>query len=154
MKNKTAMYVSLAILLVVIIGGFFVIKALTSKASNTTPPSENTTSLPPVDSSVQINLVPRNDGKAVILSVSAIPVGTDSIEYELSYLTGAGLLKGAAGKIELGGKSNVEKEILLGTCSRSTCTYDSGVTSVKLTLKFHSSDGASLFTKEYSLVNE
>lgn len=110
--------------------------------------SEN---LPPVDASVMVDLKPKGDNQAVILTVSKIPTGTESLEYELSYLTGEGLPKGALGKISLDGKLEISRDILLGTCSRNVCTYDKGVTSVKLVLKFNNAKGATQFSKEYPL---
>ena len=119
-----------------------------------TPASEDigiSENLPPVDASVVVDLTPKGGEQAVILTVSNIPTGTESLEYELSYLTGEGLPKGALGKISLDGKSEISRDILLGTCSRNVCTYDKGVTSIKLVLKFNSAKGATQFSKEYPL---
>ncbi len=144
-KEKSKIYDFL-----VVGGGILLIKNLTKPAAPA-PETEQKTDLPPVDSSVVVNLKPRADRKAVTLSVSNIPAGTQSIEYEVSYLTGEGLPKGSLGQIKLDGKTAIEREILLGTCSKNTCTYDSGVTKVKLVLRFNSAKGASQFNREYPL---
>ncbi len=108
--------------------------------------------LPVVDSSVKVDLVARDDKKAVTLKISSIPKGTESIDYELSYDTSAGLPKGALGTIRLkDGESSVEREILLGTCSRNVCKYDEGVTKINLVLRFNHPKGSSQFQKEYVL---
>lgn len=151
MKNKTVLIGSLLILFLVLGGGIMLVKNLTKPV---TPASEDigiSENLPPVDASVVVDLTPKGGEQAVILTVSNIPTGTESLEYELSYLTGEGLPKGALGKISLDGKSEISRDILLGTCSRNVCTYDKGVTSIKLVLKFNSAKGATQFSKEYPL---
>lgn len=150
-NNKTALYVSLGLLIIAILaGGFVLIKQLT-KAQPQKAEEEIKTELPQVDASVVVDLKPKSDNKSVILSVSNIPAGTESIEYELSYTTDKGLPKGALGKIDLKGVSEITRDILLGTCSKNTCTYDTGVKSVSLVLRFNSVEGTSQYTKEYSL---
>ena len=152
MKNKTALYVSIGILVLVLVGGVIFVKGLTKKGPTLPQEEEQQVELPPVDPSVIVNLTPKPDGRSVFLTVSKIPTSTTSIEYELSYTTGEGLPKGALGKITLNGKTEVEREILLGTCSTGgKCTFDTGVTSVKLILRFNADSGATQFTKEYPL---
>ena len=113
---------------------------------------EEDVELPVVDSSVKVDLVARDDKRAVNLKIAGIPKGTESIEYELSYDTSAGLPKGALGTIRLkDGESSVEREILLGTCSRNVCKYDEGVTKINLVLRFNHPKGSSQFQKEYEL---
>lgn len=149
-KNHIILLITLVVLVLVIGGGYLVIKNLTKSAP---PPQQEEiqTELPAADTSIVVDLKPKADKKSVVLSVSKIPADTTSIEYELSYLTGAGLPKGALGKISLNGVTEIERDILLGTCSKNTCTYDTGVTSIKLVLRFNSDKGASQFTKEYPL---
>ena len=151
-KNKSALYLSIGLLILVVIGGFFVIKSFKKPATQPSEETEQKVELPPADPSITVDLKPKPDGKSVFLTVSKIPSNTESIEYELSYLTGEGLPKGALGKITLNGKTDIERDILLGTCSTGgKCTYDTGVKSVNLVLKFNTSQGATQFTKEYSL---
>jgi len=132
MKNKTALYVSIGVLVLVLIGGFVVIKEF-KKAPPTIGEEEQQVELPQVDPSVKVDVKPKLDGKSIILAVSKIPANTTSIEYELNYTTGEGLPKGALGKITLNGKTEIERDILLGTCSTGgKCTYDTGVTSISV----------------------
>lgn len=107
--------------------------------------------LPTIDSSVMIDLVPRDDRKAVILRISNIPSGVTGIEYELTYEAKGGLPRGVLGRIELKNNNFIDREILLGTCSRNTCVYDEGVTKVSLVLKFISPTGQSQFQKDFPL---
>lgn len=152
MKNKTALYVSLGVLLLVVLGGVVVVQMFNKPVAPADSIEEEVENLPPVDPSVVVDLTAKPDGKSVVLAVSKIPEGTESLEYELSYTTGEGLPKGALGKITLSGKSEITRDILLGTCSTGgKCTYDTGVTSVRLVLKFNSATGATQFSKEYPL---
>lgn len=150
MKNKTALVISIVVLVLVIGGSGWLIKNLQSEPAPFAS-AEPKLTLPEADSNIKVDLQPKSGGKAVILTVNNIPSGTISVEYELSYLTGEGLPKGALGKIDLKGKTDLTREILLGTCSKSVCTYDEGVESVNLVLRFNHPDGASQFSKEYSL---
>lgn len=152
MKNKSALYISIGLLLIVVFGSYLAVGNLFKKPQTQIIEEEQQIDLPPVDPSVVVDLQPQTGGKSVLLTVSKIPVGTSTIEYELSYITGEGLPKGALGKITLSNKTEVERDILLGTCSTGgKCTYDLGVTSVNLVLRFNSDSGATQFVKEYSL---
>lgn len=150
---KKFVFSALGLILILIIAGssFLVFKFINKPVVK--PPDNNEeipVELPKVAASVKVDLKPKSGGKSVLLLVSEIPKDTESLEYELSYITGEGLPKGALGKINLDGKTEIERDILLGTCSRNTCTYDTGVKSVNLVLRFNNSQGASQFTKEYS----
>ncbi len=155
MKNKTALIISLVVLVLVIVGGYLLVKSMFKPAEQTQTQEEPTVNLPPVDESVKVDLKRAGDGKSVNLTVSNIPDNTESIEYEMNYITSAGLPKGAIGKIkssDMQGKTEVTKNVLLGTCSTGgKCTYDTGVTKVNLVLKFNITGGAKQFTKEFPL---
>lgn len=152
MKNKSALYISIGIVVLVLVVGAVVIKNLSGNTDNNQLNEEEQVELPPADPSILVDVKAKPDGKTVVLSISKIPRSTVTIEYELSYLTGDGLPKGALGKITLNDKTEIIRDILLGTCSTGgKCTYDSGVTSVKLVLKFNSPSGATQFTKEFPL---
>src|SRR3989344_402419 len=151
MKNKSALIISVVVLAVVLIGGFLVIKNLTQPVAPVIEEEEEVSNLPPADPSIVVNVTPKSDGKAVIMTIAKIPLGTQSIEYEFNYTTGEGLPKGTIGKIDVNGKSELEREILLGTCSKNKCTYDTGVTSVNVVLRFNHPDGATQLSKDFSL---
>ena len=150
MKNKKTLII-IAVLAVLIMSALFV-KAKTGGKTEVVPTPTPTVALPKVDESVEVDLVSRSDGKAVTLTISQIPSETTSIDYELSYETGEGLPRGVLGTIHLKeGEEEVEREVLLGTCSRNVCTYDRGVETINLVLKFNSPDGSSQFQQEYEL---
>lgn len=152
MKNKNALIASVVLLLVVIVGGVMVVRWLGAPGNPQSEEEEQRVQLPPADPSIVVDLQSKPDSRSVILTVSKIPKGTTSVEYELSYLTDEGLPKGALGKIDLNGKTEVNRDILLGTCSTGgKCTYDTGVTSVQLVLRFNHPDGATQFSHEYPL---
>lgn len=150
MKNKYIFIVAAAI--IVAIGGFVVWKFVLTPKSEVEIEEEGIT-LPPVDESVEVEVIPRSDKRAVTLKIINIPDGTTSIEYEIQYITAKGLPKGAVGRIRVkSGQTSVEsEEILFGTCSRNVCRYDEGVTEVDLVLRFNSEDGASIFQETYKL---
>lgn len=151
MKNKKTLVIAVGILVLVLVGGSFLVKSLNQPVTSPGE-EEEIVDLPPADPSIVVAVEPKPDGRSVVLSVSKIPSGTESVEYELSYLTGEGLPKGALGKISLNGASEVTRDVLLGTCSTGgKCTYDTGVTSVKLVLKFNHPSGATQFSQDYSL---
>jgi hypothetical protein len=111
-----------------------------------------TEALPTVPDSVKVSLTAKNDNHVVLLGVVGLPDGTQSVEYELTYTTAAGLPRGVLGKIAVNGQSQVKRDdITLGTCSSGKCVFDQGVSAVSLTLKINSDKGSSVFSKSYSL---
>lgn len=138
----------------IIIGGVVFIKNSFSqpveKRSDTSIPNEV---LPTADLSINVDAKLQPDGHTVLLSIKNIPSDISSIEYEFSYNTGAGLPKGVLSghPIDLSGKSEFSREILLGTCSRGKCVYDEGVKTVSLVVKFNGSKETSVFQKDFSL---
>ena len=150
MKNKKILAI-IAILAILIIG-FLVFKKGGGKEEEISPTPTPTIALPEIGEEVEIDLTSRFDKKAVILTISQIPPEITSIDYELSYETDENLPRGVLGTIHLEeGEKSVEREILLGTCSRNVCVYDVGVEKVNLVMKFNSPSGSSQFQKEYEL---
>lgn len=154
-KNKKLLIILLS-LTILLIGGvvlrFKGIKKREKKEGNlkreTVLPREEV--LPTVDSTVSVNLTSK-DGKEVVLTVENIPLGTETLDYELSYLTSGNLPKGVVGTIEVAGKDKIERKITLGTCSSGTCVYDQGVKKIKVDLKFNGDYGGKLFEKEFEI---
>jgi len=149
--KKKPIFIIIAVLAVLIIG-LLVFKGKKGKGTEVIPTSTPTVALPEIGDEVEIDLKPRADGKAVILTIAQIPLETTSIDYELSYETGEGLPRGVLGTIHLKeGQEEVERKIDLGTCSTNVCIYDTGVETINLVLKFNSPDGSSQFQEEYEL---
>ncbi|OGG16269.1 hypothetical protein A3D77_02305 [Candidatus Gottesmanbacteria bacterium RIFCSPHIGHO2_02_FULL_39_11] len=140
-------------ILLVVGGGVF---AFTRKGSSEPAEIEDiptpTVALPTISSDVEVDLTPVNGGKAVKLSIDNVPSDVDTIEYEISYMTGSGIPRGVLGKITTEGKKTISRDdITLGTCSSGHCVVDAGVTSVDLSLKFNTLDGPKVFRKSYSI---
>jgi hypothetical protein len=140
-------------LLVLLISGFLLIKSrltTTEEAVETIPTP--TIALPTVSDNIQIDLIARSDNQAVTIKIKGLTSDIESIEYELTYITGAGLPRGVLGKIKLTGEKEVTRDdVVLGTCSSGKCAYDTGVKEVNLSLKFNTPQGNKIFQKTYSL---
>lgn len=106
--------------------------------------------IPTIDSSVEVDLT-SSDKKEVVLKINKIPAGTQTIEYELSYLTKEDLPKGVIGTINLKEENSIKRKITLGTCSSGKCVYDQGVENIKVSLKFNGNYGSKLFEKEFEI---
>ncbi len=96
-----------------------------------------------------VRLIPRADKKEVTLEIKNIK-NTDSVEYELTYLS-KGLSRGVVGTINLNGETSITRKILLGTCSRNVCRYDEDITDGVLTLRFRGSEGVIKATAPFDL---
>lgn len=100
----------------------------------------------PIEERPFVSLTPRADGREFHLTISNIPSGTESVEYELVYKVASGVTQGVPGTVKLSGKSSIERDLLLGTCSSGKCRYDEGVEQGTFTLRLRDSDGK-LITK-------
>ncbi len=146
--------IAVLIVLLISIGLIFYLKTrfVSTPEEETILPTP-TVVLPTVSESIKVNLTSSNAYKSVDLSIEGLTSDISSIEYELTYQTGAGLPRGVLGTINLKGEKQINKtDITLGTCSSGKCVYDTGVTTVNLSLKFNFSSGqSSVFQKSYSL---
>ena len=140
------------VLVILGIGGVVSLKSINKKTLPEEIPTP-TVVLPTVSETIKVDLKAKNDNKVVDIKISGVPADLDTIEYELTYTTGAGLPRGVLGKIKTDGKSSVTRnDIDLGTCSRGRCVYDAGVKEIALSLKFNSISGSSsVFQKTYPL---
>lgn len=156
MKNKMLIvYGVLAVLLLVT--GFVVYKALflgPSPSSSNVSATPTPATLPTVDSSVAVTLTKAAKPYTVSLNVTGLAGKYQSIGYEFSYES-KGLIKGVnsgSSPVDVSGKSEFEKEVYLGTCSKNDCTPDVGVTKISVTLEFTDSTGAkSQFAKDFDI---
>lgn len=143
------------VIVILIFAGIFAFKIVTS--SNNKEIVEEiptpTIALPTISSDILVSLKSKLDNKAVALTIKGLPSSIESVEYELTYTTGGGLPRGVLGKITVrdGEKEISRDDIVLGTCSSGKCVYDTGVTSIDLSLKFNSPDGSSVFRNTYPL---
>lgn len=97
-----------------------------------------------------VSLTPRADGKELTLEIARIK-NADSIDYELVYLAEGDLSRGVIGTIKYNGEDSVDRDLLLGSCSKNVCKYDEGVDGGTLTLKFRSSEGVRKFETDFVL---
>lgn len=138
------------IAVIVLVGWKFKSSSVTNVTQDVPTP---TVAFPTVSDDIKVALLPKDGNKAVLLTVEGIPADVDNVEYELTYQTGAGLPRGVLGKIKTDGSGSIRRDdIVLGTCSSGHCAYDSGVTSLDLSLKFNSGDSSKVFHKTYSLI--
>jgi len=156
MKNKKNILIIGAVGLVVLfcLLAIFFMRGNSSKTTQTTDQTVvnlEETPIPTIDSSVSVELTQPEGSKDVLLELSGIPMGTESVEYELSYSTLKQGLQGIVGTIQTEGKSDFSKKLTLGTCSSGTCIYHDVEGSIKVSLRFMGSYGERLFDKEYSL---
>lgn len=94
----------------------------------------------PADMRPTATLTPTEDGHYLNLKISDIRIEAASLDYEILYVTGAGITQGVPGTAMLNG-SPVEREILLGSESSGKFRYDEGVKEGTLTLRFRNEKG-------------
>ncbi|MAG59694.1 hypothetical protein CMO96_02815 [Candidatus Woesebacteria bacterium] len=95
----------------------------------------------PMEDRPFVSLTPTSDGHEFSLSVSGIPRGLESLEYELVYKVSSGITQGVPGSVKLKGKRSITRDLLLGTCSSGKCRYDKGVKDGTFTLRLRDDDG-------------
>lgn len=82
-----------------------------------------------------VALSSRPDGRELTLKIDNLK-NFETVEYELIYLT-EGVQRGVIGDVDLKpGQTNFSRNLLLGTCSRGKCRYDTNVTGGTLTVTF------------------
>lgn len=144
------------VFLLVIIGSLFLIARIAYQSAFKEEEVDliptPTVVLPTISDNIIVDLQAKAGRQSVVLRISGLTSDIKSIEYELTYMTGAGLARGVLGKINLTGeKEIIRDDIVLGTCSSGKCVYDTGVTEVKLSLKFNTTEGPRVFQKTYTL---
>lgn len=139
------------IFVAVLIGSIFLILRLVR--SNQAPAEEELSeveiSQAPLSERPYVSLVPRSDGhefKLVIKKIKNVKV----IDYEMVYLVND-LQRGVIGTIETSGKTEVSKDLLLGSCSKNVCKYDEGVTEGILTLRLRTTEGTVKYEAPFNL---
>lgn len=149
--KKILIVVGIIVLIIILI--IFSLRIIISNKPETTElrPTPSV-SLPTISDNISVDLTAKDQNRAVVLTIKGLTSDIESIEYELTYITGNALPRGVIGKIKLRGeKEIVRDDIVLGTCSSGRCVYDTGVTEVNLSLKFNSSSISKVFQKKYIL---
>lgn len=95
------------------------------------------------------SLTPRADGRELHLVVSKLPKDASAMEYELVYTVESGITQGVPGNVkDIAGKTSVERDLLLGTCSSGKCRYDEGVEQGTFTIRFRDTKGKLVYKFE------
>lgn len=150
LKKKNLLIISVVLIMLVVISYWLVaVKTQNKKSADNISPTEAV--IPTIDNSVKVNFASIIGRQEMALNINNIPLGTNSIDYELSYQTRQQGLQGVIGTISPSGKSSYEKKITLGTCSSGKCVYHEVVGKIKLTLKFSGDYGERLFEKEFEI---
>lgn len=95
----------------------------------------------PLEQRPMVSLTPTADGHWLNLVVSKIKVEAQSLDYELLYKLPDGRTQGVPGSVSLGGKTDFERKLLLGSESSGKFRYDEGVEAGTLTLRFRNDKG-------------
>jgi len=89
-------------------------------------------------------LTPSRDNKSVKMEISKIS-DIYSIEYEVSYEAEGkegNVPRGVIGTVEVKDNSlEIERDILLGTCSSNVCRYDTVISDIKFVIRINYKDG-------------
>lgn len=145
-KNKIV--VGIIVVVLIVAGAWFFV--LRKGGSSSTPTSsdqtQNIKQIKPEDIGLELSL--RSDKKAVVMTLTKL-TGVKSIEYELSYdaeetVEGetSTVPKGAVGSpIEVSGKSEIKREIFLGTCSANKCRDDKVKSDIKIVVRVNYTNG-------------
>lgn len=103
----------------------------------------------PLSQKPYASLTPRADGRELHLVVIKLPKDAVTMEYELVYQVESGITQGVPGNVkDIAGKSSIERDLLLGTCSSGKCRYDEGVEQGTFTLRFRDSKGKLVYKFE------
>jgi hypothetical protein len=151
--KKILIGISLLVLIIIGIGLFMIFRPGEEIQESESVPTPIIV-FPTISEDVKIELLPRSDKRAVVLKIKGFSGEIQTIDYEMRYTTKEGLLRGINGTIKIRDEKEVIRDDLtLGSCSTGgKCTYDEGVQSVDLTLKFNSLSGTSyIFQKNYPL---
>ena len=164
MFTKKPLFLGIVVLVAIAVGvgSFFLLNpkknVTTTQTKEFTEAADDLGTIPTVGPGVKValeSIVPKQEIK---LMVEGIPVGTKSLEYELTYSTKDQDSQGvfSTAKPEKGSSkfgSTFMREITLGTCSRNVCKYHEITSPIKVSLKFEGDYGAQIFQKEYDLAS-
>lgn len=149
--EKKYIYLITPLLILLLVISYWLLGKKSNLETSSTFSSPTESVIPTVPGSVKVDLVASVAGKEVLLTIKNIPIGTETVDYELSYQTAKQGLQGVIGTISLNGEGRYEKRLTLGTCSSGACVYHQVVGKIKLTLKFTGRGGEKIFEKEYEV---
>ncbi len=151
-KNKIIVGVIVVIILVIAGAAVFLLPKGSTQNGGEEQQLQNVKQLQPEDIGLTLQL--SSDKRNVNMKITKLE-GIKSIEYELDYtaiVTEEGetneVPRGVLSTIDVNGDSEIDKDVLLGTCSSGTCKYDKVTSDIKLILKltYENGDVASVET--------
>lgn len=149
-KKSTQVIAGVVLLLVIVLGGYYVVAGSKAKPVEDQTTDTSIQTLSPQE--IGLSLQPSPDKKRIKFKI-AKATDISTIEYELIYeadstkqeISDGGeerVQRGITGQANIDGKSSYESDFLvLGSESANTVRYDTGVKSVKITLKISKKDG-------------
>lgn len=135
---KKYLPIIIVLVLLFIVGGIFIFL----RGKKPTEPPKIPEKLAPewtLEERPYITLTPREDGREFKMRIEGVK-DTKLVDYELIYFSNE-ISRGVTGSIDLGGGTMIEKDLLLGSCSKNVCKYDENVTEGSLSLRFQNSEG-------------
>ncbi|PIU03159.1 hypothetical protein COT44_04670 [Candidatus Shapirobacteria bacterium CG08_land_8_20_14_0_20_39_18] len=136
-------------LLVILLSGYLVIRSRQKQNNINTQTPEVEVAQALINQRPFVTLTP--DSQAHQITLKAINLqNIKTVEYELVYLVGD-QQRGVIGSIETNGNSAIQKDMLLGSCSKNVCKYDEGVTEGSLTLRFRGNGSVSKYETAFHL---
>jgi hypothetical protein len=146
---KKIAIILLIVLVVLGVVGYFGVKSLFSEkkadqgADDTNFPEESMKRLPEDAVSAEVSL--NYNKTRAIVKVTKFPKNAKAVEYEVLYTADLkdanNMPRGSNGKVSSPGADGFMKEVLLGTCSKSVCTYEKNPRDFKLKLRITQENG-------------
>ncbi len=152
LKNKSVLIaVGVVVVVLLALGAFYFVANRNAAEPEEQSSETMVKTITPEEIGLSMSLTP--DKKKVQFKIAKAQ-GIESIEYELVYEADSTaqekseggedrVQRGITGEadVESGASSYESEELDLGSCSRNVCRYDTGVTSVDITLKLTKNDG-------------
>jgi len=151
-KNKIVIVVLVILVIAIALGGYFAMSRKTAKTSDQVDNSLDQIINKLSPDEIGLTMSANDSNKAVKFAIAKLE-GITSIEYQVTYEADstaqeqseggeARVQRGITGESKITSSSSYESPWLdLGSCSKNVCRYDTGVSSVELTLKITKSDG-------------
>ena|SRR5258708_32461525 len=162
-KNVIIGIVIFVVIIIIAAGGFLLLSKSNLHSQQAQTQSQDTPVLQKLSSDdLGLTLSASDDKKKIKFSITKL-ADIREIEYEITYDANASsqelaqgsdtrVSRGITGDVKVnGGQSSYDSPMLdLGSCSRNVCHYDTGVTTVKMTLKLTKGSGK-IYQAEQSL---
>lgn len=151
-KNKIVIVVLVILVIAIAVGSYFAMSGKSTKTKDQTDNSMDQVVNKLSPDEIGLTISANDSKKGVKFAISKLS-GITSIEYQVTYEADstaaeqreggeARVQRGITGEAKITSSTSYESPWLdLGSCSKNVCRYDTGVSSVDLTLKIIKSDG-------------